>query len=253
MGFGVAAQPQIDGGDVEGAGVDVEPFVGAQRHRAGAFELVDHALDAVERLVRLCVEDRWAPTGPASVGAVAGLVVLDRDGRSDATDAQVGADARRGIRLVAQHPVGPGARAPRPSACQSKAGHDRGEAARIGSLPGAGQGHQRAAPQVGRDVDLGGQTPARSSQPFTGEVDLHQRPSCGAPGALIAVHPPMTCHHRCAGQVRQALVLVGPGSATASRAPQRPALEAARRLRPRVGCGAHQRRQRGCAPRWSPR
>jgi hypothetical protein len=69
------------------------------------FEQVDAALDGVAVSVAVRIEHRRSPTPGALLTPVLRLIGLDRDGRRDASPAQVGPVARRGVGLIGQHPV----------------------------------------------------------------------------------------------------------------------------------------------------
>jgi hypothetical protein len=107
-------KPFVDHGDVDGGFVAGGEFVVAGGHGAVAFEAVDAALHGVALLVDAGVEARWsAALGPflAPVGVLVGLA---GDGGLDPASAQVAAVRPRGVRLIGQHPVRPGARATPP-------------------------------------------------------------------------------------------------------------------------------------------
>lgn len=137
------------------------------------------------------------------------------DGRLNLAAAQVRADRGAGVRLIAQHPPGPGPRPSRARPGDLQLIHQRDQGQRVVPLPGAGQPGQRPAPAVGQQVDLAGQPaprpaqrlpvlvirlcpsrgPGRSAAPAPAAPDPHQpaagaapRPHAGAPAPRS--HPP---------------------------------------------------------------
>jgi hypothetical protein len=137
------------------------------------------------------------------------------DGRLDFAAAQVRADRRAGVRLVAQHLPGPGPRPTRVPPGDLQLGHQRDESQGVVPLPGAGHPGQWPAPGLGQQVNLAGQPaprpaqrlpvlvirlcpsrgPGRSAQPAPAAPDRYRpaagaapRPRAGAPAPRS--HPP---------------------------------------------------------------
>lgn len=81
--------PYPDRSDVDGASVDGLSLVVACGYGAVLAELVDAAFDGITVLVDLAVEGGWPVAPGAKLGAVGGLVLLDRNHRLDATFTQI--------------------------------------------------------------------------------------------------------------------------------------------------------------------
>jgi hypothetical protein len=100
---GEVAEPDLDGGDVDGSQVHELAFVVPGSHGAELFELVDRAFDGVSLPVTLGFEAGWPAVGRAAFTAVGLLVGLLRDGGLDATAAQVSADGKYADSLYGIH------------------------------------------------------------------------------------------------------------------------------------------------------
>jgi len=90
---------------------------------------------------------------------MSGLVGGFGDGGLDAPLAQQCAVRARGVGLVAEHPVGPGAWSTRTDPLDAQLAHQRGEHRRIATLARADKHDQRSAPAIDELVDLGREPP----------------------------------------------------------------------------------------------
>src|SRR5512135_1872208 len=142
--MGWVAEPDPDGGDIDGAAVDEVALVVAGGHGAGLVQVVDGAFDDVALLVGGAVEGGWA----AAAGPVLDLVVGFGDGRRDVASSQVGADRPAGVGLVGQHAPRADTRLTAATAGDPQPGHHRLEAQAVVALPATGYPGQRAAAGV---------------------------------------------------------------------------------------------------------
>jgi len=123
---------------------------------------VEGTFDAVTAAVGVAVEaDRAAAAGAAAT-AMGFLVIGLGDHAADPAGSQVGADRARGVGLVGQNTVGPGARSPErsPDAAGEEWQHHRSTA----GLARGEQDDQRAATAVDREVELRAQPAARPAE-----------------------------------------------------------------------------------------
>src|SRR6185437_14672440 len=157
------AEPDLDGGDVDGGQVHELAFVVSGGHGAELFEFVDGTFDGVAVPVALSVEGGWAPAGRSSSTSVGLLVALLRDGRLDATSAQVSADGFDGVGLVGQDPGGSGTRAS-DSVWDADGVHYWLVSDAVVALTGGGVSADRAARAVGGQVQLGAVPAAGAAQ-----------------------------------------------------------------------------------------
>ena len=104
--------PDDGGGQDEIASMDDGVLVVSSRKAAPMLEAVEGTFDDVAAAVGvLVVADRAAAAGAAAT-AMGFLVIGFGDHAADPAGSQVGADRARGVGLVGQNTVGPGARSP---------------------------------------------------------------------------------------------------------------------------------------------
>ena len=163
------AEPDLDGGEGDGAAVDEVSFVVAGGDRSGAAELVDGAFDGVAVAVGHRVEG--GQSAPGFAASSPGLLVgFERDGRPDPPRPQTRTDRLGRVGLVGQHSIGTATR-PAPSrALHAEPVQNQVEGQRVVALPGGGHDAQRPAAGIGEQVDLGAQPAAGAAQslPITG-------------------------------------------------------------------------------------
>jgi hypothetical protein len=155
------AEPEGDGGDDDFGSVVGDAFDVAGGETAELFEPPEAAFDDVAAPVDLLVETAAAPSASFPGGE---LVPAFGDGVRDSTSAQVGADLVGGITLV-------GDEVQRPDAWSTGAGpadpdcfDDFDQAGAIVDVAARDDKGQRQAAPVTRQVDLGGQSAAGSSE-----------------------------------------------------------------------------------------
>src|SRR5205823_8078541 len=130
------AEPDPDRGHVDSATPDKVALVVPGCHGPVLAELAEGPLDDVALLVSDRVEGGRAAAPAAAPQPVFHLIRGFGDGRLDAAAAQVRADRRAGVRLVAQHLPGPGPRPPRAPPRDLQLRHQRGESQRVVPLTG---------------------------------------------------------------------------------------------------------------------
>lgn len=182
------AEPDADGGHVDGAAVDDVAFVVSGDDGAVLAELVDGPFDRVALLAGLGVE-----RGRAAAFATLAEPGLDLNGGLgddclDPAPPQGAADRPAGVCLAGQYPAGPGPGAAPLSAGDLESPHERDEGQGVVALPGAGDLGQRPAPRVGGQVDPGGQPAAGPAQrlPLTRPAGFR---AAGRPVLVIRFSP----------------------------------------------------------------
>src|SRR6266566_674013 len=184
-------EPDPDRGHIDRSAPDVVALVVPGGDGAVLAEMAEGALDHVALLIGRGVEGGRAAAPAAAPQPVPDLVRGLGDSGLDLAAAQVAADRRAGVRLVAQHPPGPGPRPPRAPPRDLQLAHQRGEGQRIVALPGAGQAGQRPASRICQQVDLAGQPapPWRPPRPSTPGPRPHRTRPAAGPGSSPRSRP----------------------------------------------------------------
>src|SRR5260370_37207732 len=123
-------------------------------------------LDSVALLVQFGVEGWRAAAGAALVLAVADLGGLVWDGAPDPPSPQVGAVSPGTVGLISQHPPRPGAGTAPPRPGHPDPRHRGLDLRTVTTLPRGDDDRQRLLVLLTRQMDLGGQAPARAAQPM---------------------------------------------------------------------------------------
>src|SRR5436190_9615583 len=128
-------EPDPDRGHVDGSAPDEVALVVPGGDGAVLAEMAEGPLDDVALLIGRSVEGGRAPAPAAAPQPVPHLVRGLGDGRLDPAPAQVRADRGAGVRLVAQHPAGPGPGPPRTPPRDLQPAHQRHEGHGVMALP----------------------------------------------------------------------------------------------------------------------